>query len=96
VGALTALVNNYSAVLIHLEEIGNGKGNDAATSKNLLKKMKTYFFVIRIHFLLGFFNFIQATVTNFSKGKSATQSNKTPFGQYLECPERNERSSTTF
>jgi hypothetical protein len=39
-------------------------------------------------FSLRFFNFIQATVTNFSKGKSATQSNKIPFGQYLECPEK--------
>jgi hypothetical protein len=54
VGALTALANNYSAVVMHLKEIGNGKGDDAATSKSLLKKMKTYFFVKRIHFLLHF------------------------------------------
>jgi hypothetical protein len=96
VGALTALINNCCAVVMHLEEIGSGKRDDAATSKGLLKKLKTYFFVIRIHFLLDIFNFIQATVINFSKGKSTTQSNKIPFGQYIECPERNERSSTTF
>jgi hypothetical protein len=50
VGAQTALVNNCSAMVMQLEEIGNGKGDDDATSKGLLKKMKTYFFVIKLIF----------------------------------------------
>jgi hypothetical protein len=53
VGALTALVNNYCPVVMHLEQIGNGKGDHCQTKYHL---------------------------------------NST----YLESPERNERSSTTF
>jgi hypothetical protein len=67
VGALTAIANNYSAVVMHLKEIGNGKGDDAATSKGLLKKMKTYFFVKRIHFLLHFLTLFKQLSLIFQK-----------------------------
>jgi hypothetical protein len=46
VGALTAIVNNYSAVVMHLKEMGNGNGDEDATSKGLLKKMNLYFGIL--------------------------------------------------
>jgi hypothetical protein len=96
VGAQTALVNNYSAVLMHLEETGNGKGDDAATSKGLLKKMKTYFFVIRIHFLLDFFTLFKQLSLIFQKENLLLSQTKYHLNSTLERPERKERSSTTF
>ena len=33
IGALTALVSNYNAVIMHLENITNEKGNDASMTQ---------------------------------------------------------------
>jgi hypothetical protein len=56
VGALTALVNNYPAVLLNLEEIGSGKGDEAVSEKRPVKENEDIHICNKNPFSFRFFN----------------------------------------
>lgn len=67
VNSLTALVRNYTSVVLHLEELSNSSGEESATAKGLLKDLKTYRFVIFVHFLLDFLKIFNSLSLLFQK-----------------------------
>lgn len=67
VGALTALVKDWKCIAFHLEDIANKKDDEAATARGLLKKLKSFRFVITTHFLKDFLEVFSTLSLIFQK-----------------------------
>ncbi|MEE6461244.1 hypothetical protein FKM82_001240 [Ascaphus truei] len=67
VEALTALVQDWKCIVFHLEELGNGKEDGAATARSLVKKLKCFRFRSTVHFLLDFLNIFKELSLIFQK-----------------------------
>ncbi|MEE6461243.1 hypothetical protein FKM82_001239 [Ascaphus truei] len=67
VEALTALVQDWKCIVFHLEELGNGKEDGAATARSLVKKLKCFRFRSTVPFLLDFLNIFKELSLIFQK-----------------------------
>ena len=69
IGVLIALVNSYNAVITHLENVMNEKGNDVSMAKGIADKMKNLRFILMLHFLFDFLLLLRNSLL-FSKKSS--------------------------
>lgn len=67
VRALTVLVKDWTCFILHLEDIAIKKGDEAAMAKGMLKKLKSFRFVLTAHFLIDFLEIFDQLSLIFQK-----------------------------